>query len=292
MKKSTIITILIIVSIVAAGLIYYASYLAGPKNNITPTPTPNLSTKAEILDQIIVDAPLINQAIASPLDVEGKAVGFWFFEASFPVSIYDDNGFLLGQIPAQAQEDWMTEKFVPFKVQLLFSVPSTVKGVLVLEKDNPSGLPENSKELRIPVIFPETTNFSSEKMTIKIFLSDANAANEPTFDCQKTVAVDRQVPRTSAVARAALEALLRGPTSAEKAKNQITTINPGVRINNITIENGVAKVDFNEQLEYAIGGSCMVAAIRSQITDTLKQFISVKSVIISINGRTEDILQP
>jgi spore germination protein GerM len=60
----------------------------------------------------------------------------------------------------------------------------------------------------------------------------------------------------------------------------------------LTIEDGVAKVDFNEQLEYEVSGSCRVSAIRAQITETLKQFPTVKEVIISIDGRTEDILQP
>jgi spore germination protein GerM len=45
-------------------------------------------------------------------------------------------------------------------------------------------------------------------------------------------------------------------------------------------------------LEFQVGGSCRVAAIRAQITDTLKQFPPVDEVIISIDDRTEDILQP
>jgi spore germination protein GerM len=65
-----------------------------------------------------------------------------------------------------------------------------------------------------------------------------------------------------------------------------------VRIQSLTIENGVAKVDFDEQLEFQVGGSCRVVAIRVQIIETLKQFPTVNSVIISINGRTEYILQP
>ena len=51
-------------------------------------------------------------------------------------------------------------------------------------------------------------------------------------------------------------------------------------------------VDFDPQLEFQVGGSCRVAAISSQIRQTLMQFPTVKSVIISIDGRTEDILQP
>jgi len=45
-------------------------------------------------------------------------------------------------------------------------------------------------------------------------------------------------------------------------------------------------------LQYQVGGSCRVSAIRAQIIETLKQFSTVKNVVISINGRTEDILQP
>jgi len=45
-------------------------------------------------------------------------------------------------------------------------------------------------------------------------------------------------------------------------------------------------------LEFQVGGSCRVSAIRAEIIQTLKQFSTIKEVIISINNRTEDILQP
>lgn len=234
----------------------------------------------------------INQSIESPLLLKGEARGYWFFEASFPVKIYDDNNFLLGVKPAQALGEWMTENFVPYEVVFSFAVPSTQKGRLVLEKDNPSGLPEHDDELTVPVDFKEMEGASKELMTSKIFLSDSRYVAEPYFDCSKTTAVERQVPKTSAVARAALEALLRGGTQDEINRGFISTINPGVRIQKLVIEDGAAKVDFAQQLEFQAGGSCRVAAIRAQITDTLKQFPTVESVVISINGRTEDILQP
>ena len=65
-----------------------------------------------------------------------------------------------------------------------------------------------------------------------------------------------------------------------------------MNVNSLIIEDDIVKVDFDEQLEYQIGGSCRVMAIRSQITGTLVQFSEINNVIISINGRTEDILQP
>jgi len=254
--------------------------------------TEDIGNELEKSDLIKIDNPRPNQIIESPLFVKGEARGNWYFEASFPAKLFDDNGFLLGITPAQALGNWMTEDFVPFNVILPFAVPSTSKGRLILEKDNPSGLPEYADELRIPVYFKETPEISQESMTVKIFLSDSRFVNEPYFDCSRTIAVERQVPKTLAVARTATEALLRGATQEEINQGFVSNINSGVRIQSLTIENGVAKIDFDEQLEFQVGGSCRVAAIRAQITETLKQFPTVNSVIISINGRTEDILQP
>ena len=91
--------------------------------------------------------------VKSPLFVQGLARGYWFFEASFPVKIYDKNSKLLGTGIAQAQSDWMTEEFVPFQAMLEFEIPITKEGTLVLEKDNPSGLAEHVDELRVPIRF-------------------------------------------------------------------------------------------------------------------------------------------
>ena len=241
---------------------------------------------------IRVDTPQPNETVQSPLEIKGEARGYWFFEASFPVKIFDDNNFLLGVKPAQALGEWMTENFVPYESTISFAVPSTPKGKIVLEKDNPSGLPEHADELVVPVYFQDMQEASKELMSSKIFLSDSRFVNEPYFDCSRTIAVGRQVPKTSAVARATIEALLRGATQEEINQGYVSNINSGVRIQSLTITDGVARIDFDEQLEFQVGGSCRVAAIRGQIIDTLKQFASVESVIVSIDGRTEDILQP
>jgi len=136
------------------------------------------------------------------------------------------------------------------------------------------------------------TNINAEEtMTVKIFFG--NSIFDPeVLDCQKNFAVERIIPKTVAVARAALEQLLVGPTDEEKVEGYFTSINPGVKIQSLVVANGVANVDFDEQLEFQVGGSCRVAAIASQIRETLKQFSTVEDVVISINGRTEDILQP
>ena len=104
-------------------------------------------------DLIRVTSPIPEATTTSPLTITGEARGTWYFEASFPISVVDEAGTVLGIGHAEAQSDWMTENFVPFKLGLKFPAPETDTGFLVLEKDNPSGLPENADEIRIPVRF-------------------------------------------------------------------------------------------------------------------------------------------
>jgi len=145
------IIVIIIVLITAAVLL--VSDLKLPSLEPAPTTSPSTGPDSEVSGLIKVVQPVKNERVVSPLIVTGEARGYWYFEASFPVKIYDDNGTELGVIPAQAQSEWMTEDFVPFRAILKFAKPTTDTGILVLEKDNPSGLPEHDAQLRIPVRF-------------------------------------------------------------------------------------------------------------------------------------------
>ncbi|MFH0854088.1 MAG: Gmad2 immunoglobulin-like domain-containing protein [bacterium] len=102
---------------------------------------------------IRVSSPKSNDIISSPLIVNGEARGIWFFEGSFPVKLFDDNNNLLAIGIARAKGEWMTENFTQFEAEIEFNNLKQGKGVLVLEKDNPSGLPEFDDELKIPIIF-------------------------------------------------------------------------------------------------------------------------------------------
>ncbi len=131
---------------------------------------------------------------------------------------------------------------------------------------------------------------AQEIQILKVFFN--NSKLDPQVSCNRVFPVEREVEKTQAPARKALEMLLLGPTKNEKQNGYFTTISPGVKIQSLAIEQGIAKVDFNETLEFQVGGSCRLAAIRAEITQTLEQFSTVNNVIISINGKTEDILQP
>jgi len=271
--------------IAIAGFWFFSQPNAVPRTPAEPEMVA-LYTPENAREMITVSDPAPGNIITSPLAIQGKARGPWFFEASFPVRLLDDNGTVLAEGVAETPLNWMTEDFVAFRTNLQFDKPDTERGILIVERDNPSGLPENAGELRIPVEFGET---SKETTAVKVHFS---TMPDGSIECNTTIAVERLIPKTQAVAKAALGELLKGATQEEKAKNIFTSINPGVEIQSLKIENGVAKVDFNQQLQYQVGGSCRIAAIRAEITDTLKQFSTVEDVIISIDGNTESILQP
>lgn len=266
-------------------------------------------------DLIRVTAPLSGALITSPLMIRGEARGTWYFEASFPVRLLDGDGKEVAIIPAQAKGEWMTEEFVPFEVELAFTAPSTDEGTLVFQKDNPSGLPEHDDEFRMPVKFRKTDammekkeegamaedagrdsmmkkdeGMMSETIPVRAFFS--NSKLDPEVACTKVFPVVRMIPKTTAVGRAAITELLKGVTLVESSGGFSTNINTGVTLQNLTIENGTAKADFNARLDEGVAGACRAEAIRAQITETLKQFSTVSSVVISANGRIEDILQP
>jgi hypothetical protein len=100
-----------------------------------------------------VRGPRAGEVVTSPLLVTGEARGPWFFEATFPVQLRAADGRLLAQSYAQAKGEWMTETFVPFFAELQFEPPAVAEGELVLEKANPSDLPEHAGQVRIPVRF-------------------------------------------------------------------------------------------------------------------------------------------
>ena len=92
-------------------------------------------------------APKSGEIIKSPYQVRGFARGNWFFEATFPVLLTTLDGDILFKTYASAKSDWMTDSMVPFVADLNFDVAEARDVLLVLKKDNPSGLPENDAEL-------------------------------------------------------------------------------------------------------------------------------------------------
>ena len=89
--------------------------------------------------------------------------------------------------------------------------------------------------------------------------------------------------RTLAVATAAVQALLAGPTRAERASRVSTAIPAGTRLLGISIKGGVATVDLTS--EYQSGGGSVSMQLRlGQVVYTLTQFPTVRKVRFRLDG--------
>lgn len=149
MKRFYILGIALLALIVLTSVFVWKNFKSS--DTIPPTKIP---TEMELkMDLINLDTPKPNEIIKSPLTLEGSARGFWFFEASFPIRLLDANGKQIAISHAESIGNWMTIEMVPFRGVLEFTAPATDTGTLVLEKDNPSALPENANEIRVPVRF-------------------------------------------------------------------------------------------------------------------------------------------
>lgn len=100
----------------------------------------------------IVAEPVSGSVVSSPLRVSGEAPGTWFFEATFPYRLVAADGTELTSGTVTAGGDWMTEAPVAFEASIEFEVTTETNAVLVLSKENPSGLPEHDASYEVPLL--------------------------------------------------------------------------------------------------------------------------------------------
>lgn len=113
----------------------------------------------------------------------------------------------------------------------------------------------------------------------------------PDRGCTGIAAFRRSMPKSLALARLLLEALLAGPTDEERKKGAAAPFPEGSRVESVNLRDGILTVDFNDRLQN-VGGSCAAQMIRESVTQTLRQLPNVKKVVIRAGGSESLALQP
>ncbi|MFA5072137.1 MAG: hypothetical protein WC511_07360, partial [Candidatus Pacearchaeota archaeon] len=162
------------------------------------------------------------QLIESPLIIIGTVTqGKWAgFEGQMGrVELVESDGTILGTALLMATSDFM--KFpATFEANLNFFSPKENEAFLVFYNDNPSGLPENSDMMSVPVkVFQEKT---------KIILYFGKQGDD---SCKNNYPIEREIIKVEGIARATIEELLKGLTHEEKENSYFTSIPEGVKIN-------------------------------------------------------------
>jgi hypothetical protein len=168
-----------------------------------------------------------------------------------------------------------------------FGVPRSASGTLIVyEASAKDGSPIH--EVRIPVML--------ETKTTEVTVFWSNAKKDPgMLDCSKVYSFAKHKVVVGAnIPLIAMHELLKGPMNAELEQGYSTNIPEGTHVPKLLYAEGKRPIiEFDETLEQGVAGSCRVSAIRAQIEKTFAANADTQEVpVISINGRTEDILQP
>lgn len=149
---------------------------------------------------------------------------------------------------------------------------------LILVKVYDGSLPSNS-----------ASAFEWEK-SVNIYVG--NSERGSSEDCAKVFPLARTIINAENLGPGSLEALLKGVSEKEKSDGYFTSLNEEVLIQGFEVVEKVAYVDFSSKFNEGVGGSCKVTSIKSQIENTLNNLPNIDSVVISVNGETEGILEP
>lgn len=151
--------ILVSLLLIAGSLTYILydglMYLKSHNEVINTAPPDKQNTNYfQYKDLIRVNFPQEQEQIESPLIITGEARGYWFFEATFPITLTNWDGLIIAQGYATAQKPWMTDQYVPFTATLEFDKPDLYdRGSLILHKANASDLPEHDDAFEYMIRF-------------------------------------------------------------------------------------------------------------------------------------------
>lgn len=134
----------------------------------------------------------------------------------------------------------------------------------------------------------------SGTMTVKVYF--LNEKFDPNLeDCRKVHAVERTIPKTAGVARAALEEFFKGVTPEESAKGYVSFSPAETKgiLKSIKIKRGAAYINFNQVVYEQLGSatSSCGGGFFSSIEKTLQQFPGVKKVFYAIKGSPKDFYE-
>ena len=131
---------------------------------------------------------------------------------------------------------------------------------------------------------------NAETMTVKVYFHP-DKLDPDVLNCSMAHPVTRVIPKTSKVATAALEELLKGPTT-EEAK-EFSGFGPpettGI-LKSVNVKNGTAYVNFTKRALTQMGNattSCG-SGFFAMTDATLMQFPTIKRVVYAIEGDTDE----
>ena len=125
----------------------------------------------------------------------------------------------------------------------------------------------------------DTTPAAQRPQRIKIYLYHEPGEYIDLSPVTRTI-------RSASPARAAIQALLKGPTAAERKQGFDGLASASdFAIGSLTVRNGTARISFVVSHDWrGFPGDIAPARFKKAVELTLKQFPTVKGVVVSLNG--------
>jgi len=199
---------------------------------------------------------------ANPIVVTGRARTF---ENSVALRVRDARGVVIAEGHTTSTGEMGQHN--PYRATLW--IPRDPGGRVTVE-----ALEYSAKDGSEQSLVSETRAYDVPLIGVRLFLPDAN--------CTGVAPVTRSIPKSVAMARLLVEALIAQPNGP---------FPQGSRVESVNLRDGTLTVDFNERLQN-VGGSCAAQMIRQSVTSTLQQLPSVKKVVITAGGSEKLALQP
>ncbi|MHB0971823.1 MAG: Gmad2 immunoglobulin-like domain-containing protein [Thermoanaerobaculia bacterium] len=226
---------------------------------------------------VILDTPAEGESIRqNPITVTGKARTF---ENNVQIRLRDASGKTIRETFTTALGDMGT--FNPFSATLF--ITRDPGGRITVEAFELS-----AKDGSLDSIASAKASVDVPLKRIRLFLPQGDAS---ASDCTKVFPLERDVPNSVSFVRLLVEALIDGPTDAEKAKGFTSPFPPGSGVESVNLREGTLRVDFNHRLQN-VGGSCRAQSIRAAVEQTLGALPEVRNVLITAGGSEPLALQP
>ncbi len=230
----------------------------------------DLSSATKREQNLLVVSPEPKSTVTSPLIVTGFGRTF---EQTFGWRIKDSEGTVVA-IGFDMTDAANIGQFGPFSFEVFLPALTSQSFTLqVFESSAKDGSDQSVVTVALNLLSLKTTSVS-------VYFRDTTKASR---DCSAAYPVMRTMAETSAVGRASIYELLKGPSADEKKLGFLSQIPAGVTLSSLVISNGVAKADFSAALK-PTRYPCVDGATARQISQTLEQFDSVDSAEITVAG--------
>ncbi len=268
---------------IVLGLIWWfwrpLTPVVAPTASNEPSPSASVSPSPSVTagPAITMTTPKIGDTVDSPIFVTGRAR---VFENQLTVQVKDNTGHVV------ASEHVFTDakdagQYGTYTTHIVLP-PGTATATMTVEALAES--PKGDGSLQGDATAKVTLKYTDSMNVYAGFLTNPKSCTELTL-------YPRDITKTSQFVYMSVVALLQGPTQDERGKGATTEIPDGVQINSLKQTGSTAYVDFNNALVQGITpNSCRAQGITSQITGTLKQFLGLTDVVITINGKPNPLV--